>query len=85
MIIYSPTEARKNFFKLAEQVQDNEEIRITFKSGDATIINTNDYENLLETLEVLSDPIVMDQLQNKDTLEVSSYNTLKDLRDEMES
>ncbi|MBT4936463.1 type II toxin-antitoxin system Phd/YefM family antitoxin [Candidatus Peregrinibacteria bacterium] len=85
MVIYTPTQARNNFFQLSKKIQANEEIRVTFKSGDAVIVNSDDYDNLLETLYVLSDPVVSHQLQNKDSLEVSSYSTLNNLRDEMDS
>ena len=85
MIIMSSTEARKNFFKLQKNIEDNEEIRIKFKSGDAVMLNSDDYDNLLETLYVLSDAVVSDQLQNIKNLKVSTYNTLNDLRNEMEA
>lgn len=85
MIVYTPTQARKNFFQLPQKMKDNEEIRITFKSGDAILVDSDDYNNLLETIAVLSDPVVSRQLKNEDTLEISSYKTVHELRNEMES
>ena len=49
------TEARQNLFQLVKRsVKGHVPIRIASKEGDAVLISEEDYESLLETLELLS-------------------------------
>ena len=51
------TEARQNLFQLVKRsVRGHVPIRIASKEGDAVLISEEDYESLLETLELLSLP-----------------------------
>ena len=51
------TEARQNLFKLVKKsVKGHVPVKITSKEGDAVLVSENDYEGLLETLELLSVP-----------------------------
>ncbi len=51
------TEARQNLFRLVKKsVKGHLPIKITSKVGDAVLISEEDYESLLETLELLSLP-----------------------------
>ena len=51
------TEARQNLFKLVRKsVKGHVPVKITSKEGDAVLISEEDYEGLLETLELLSVP-----------------------------
>ena len=51
------TAARQRFFGLVRKsVKGHIPVRITSKEGDAVLIAEEDYENLLETLELLSLP-----------------------------
>ena len=51
------TEARQNLFRLVKKsVKGHLPIRIASKEGDAVLISEEDYESLLETLELLSLP-----------------------------
>lgn len=51
------TEARKSLFRLLRRsVRGHEQFRITHKAGDAVLLSQDDYEALLETLELLSTP-----------------------------
>jgi len=51
------TEARRQFFKLLKKsVSGHQEFRVTTKEGDAVIVSQEDYDSLLETLELLSTP-----------------------------
>ena len=51
------TEARQRFYQLLRKsVKGHVPVRITSKSGDAVILSEEDYEGLLETLELLSVP-----------------------------
>lgn len=51
------THARSNLFKLLKQtVKGHLHTRISSKEGNAVLISEEDYENLLETAELLSVP-----------------------------
>ena len=51
------TGARAHLFELARRsVKGHVPIKITYRDGDAVIISEEDYEGLLETLELLSVP-----------------------------
>ncbi len=51
------TEARQNLFKLVRKsVKGHVPVKITSKEGDAVLVSEQDYEGLLETLELLSVP-----------------------------
>lgn len=55
MMTISATEARKSFFELIKQTNlQHEMIRIQHKTGNAIIMSAEDYENLQETLYLLS-------------------------------
>jgi len=49
------TRARQDLFRLLQKsVKGHAPVLITSKSGDAVLISQEDYESLLETLELLS-------------------------------
>ena len=51
------TEARQHLYQLLRKsVKGHVPIKITSRDGDAVIISEQDYEGLLETLELLSVP-----------------------------
>ena len=51
------TEARQQFYQLLRKsVKGHVPVKITSKDGDAVILSEQDYEGLLETLELLSLP-----------------------------
>lgn len=53
----SATKARQNLFQLVRKsVKGHVPVKITSKGGDAVLISEEDYEGLLETLELLSVP-----------------------------
>lgn len=50
------TDARKSFFDILKQAnQQHEVFEIQYKAGNAVIMSASEYENLQETLELLSD------------------------------
>ena len=58
------TEARQNLFKLVRRsVKGHVPVRITSKEGDAILVSEEDYEGLLETLELLSVPGMRKSIQ----------------------
>lgn len=51
------TSARKDFFKLLEQVNvDRSEIEITSKNGSAYLISAHEYNSLVESAHLLRSP-----------------------------
>jgi antitoxin YefM len=58
------TEARQHLYDLVKQsVKGHMPIKITSKSGDAVLLSEEDYESLLETLELLSTPGLAESIQ----------------------
>ena len=57
MLSITATEARKSFFELVKKTnQQHEIIEVQHKSGKAIMMSADDYESLLETLTLLSQP-----------------------------
>lgn len=57
MITITATQARKTFFELIKQTnQQHDIIEVQHKSGNAVIMSAEDYEGLQETLYLLSQP-----------------------------
>ncbi len=57
------TNARKNLFKLVEQVVDSHEpVHITGKNGAAVILSEEDWKNIEETLYLTSIPGMRDSI-----------------------
>lgn len=66
------TKAREKLYELANNViNNNETVTITTKSGDALLISKDNYDSLVETLFLSSDP------EYKKSL-IEGYNTPKD-------
>lgn len=57
MAVFTATEARQRLFELAKRsVKGHVPIKIRSKAGNVVLISEEDYEGLLETLELLSTP-----------------------------
>jgi antitoxin YefM len=57
MKTFTATDARRELFTLLKRsVRRHEQFRITHKEGDAVLLSQDDFESLLETLELLSTP-----------------------------
>jgi antitoxin YefM len=57
MKTFTATQARKELFALLKRsVRGHRQFRITYKGGDVVLLSQEDYESLLETLELLSTP-----------------------------
>lgn len=51
------TKARKELFNLLKHsIRGHQQFRITHRDGDVILLSLEDYESLLETLELLSTP-----------------------------
>ena len=61
------TDARISLFKLLKQtVKGNQHTRIISKEGNAILISESDYEDLLETAELLSIPGLKESIKKAD-------------------
>ncbi len=57
MVRMSATKARTEFFSLLKKsIKEHEPVGIHTREGDAVLISEEDYESLMETLELLSTP-----------------------------
>ena len=64
MLNTNVTNFRKNLFELMEQtIRYNEPINVSTKSGNAVVLSEEDYNGMIETLNLLSDPIEKSSLQ----------------------
>ena len=75
------TAARRQFYQLLRKsVQGHVPVKITSKNGDAVILSEEDYEGLLETLELLSVPGMRRSVREaKADIRAGRTKSLKDL------
>ena len=75
------TEARQHLYQLLRKsVKGHVPIKITYREGDALIISEQDYEGLLETLELLSVPGMRKSIREaKADIRAGKTKSLKDL------
>lgn len=75
------TEARQQLYQLLRKsVKGHVPIKITSRDGDAVIISEEDYEGLLETLELLSVPGMRKSIREaKADIRAGRTKSLKDI------
>ena len=57
------TNFRKNIYNLLEQtIKYNEPLNISTKNGNAVVLSEEDYNNLMETLYIMSVPGLKDEI-----------------------
>ena len=67
MTTLTATKARMQLFKMLERViEGHEAFEITSKNGKAVLLSEEDYEELLETLELLSIPGLLKSVRRAD-------------------
>jgi len=81
MLSITATEARKTFFELIKQTnQQHEIIEIQHKSGNSVMMSAKEYESLQETLALLSQPgfkqAFDESVQQADADDVDSFETV---------
>lgn len=85
-VFISATEARNNFFELLEKVKRGPyPINITIKGvPQVVIMNKEDYDAWMATLETLSDPELMRSLkQSEKDLKSGRYSSLEAVKQEL--
>jgi antitoxin YefM len=76
MTTLTATDARREFFELVKGANEKHEVyRIRHRKGSAVLLSEDDYDNLIETLNLLSIPGFMesikqsiDQVENGETI-----------------
>ncbi len=72
------TELRKNLFNMVDSViKYNEPIQVTTKNGNAVLLSEKDYNSLLETVYIMSQPELMKKIkegQKEDISKMKKYD-----------
>lgn len=81
MTTITATKARENLFGLLKKsIRKHSPVRITSKSGEAILLSEEDYEGLLETLELLSLPGMAKSIhQAKEDIKKGRTKSFKDI------
>ena len=81
MTSVTASQARQRLFELLKRsVKGHLTIQITSKNGDAVLISQEDYESLLETLELLSTPGLLKSIREaKEDIKTGRVKSLKDV------
>ncbi len=79
------TEARSKFMKLPDQTAKDQVLAITRRNEAVmAVMSWELYEGLLETIEILSDPDLMDQLgRGMEDIKAGRVHTLSDARERL--
>ena len=79
MTTLTATEARQNLFDLLRSaVKGHAPIKISSKNGSAVLVSNEDYESLLETLELLSTPGMAKSIhETKEDIKAGRTRSLK--------
>lgn len=84
--IISISEARKNIFKIAEEVQKPDNHYILTEKGrpKAVLMSTEEFDSLMENLEILSDPKIMANIKKvEEEYEKGEYVTWEEMKKEL--
>lgn len=81
MTTMSATTARSRFFHVLRRASKaHVPFQITSRTGDVVIISKTDYENLLETLELLSTPGVLKGVREaREDIKAGRTKSMKDI------
>ncbi len=78
MPITNITELRKNLYNAVDSVIEyNEPIQITSKKGNAVLISEDDYNSLIETVYIMSNPGLVKKIkegEKEDVKKMSKFN-----------
>lgn len=77
MTVVNVTQARNDLFNLVSTVQDGEKITITSKGCNAVLMSEEEYNSLMETLYLLSDPDMAADLDRTRRTPVSEMEAWK--------
>jgi len=67
MTTITATDARSNLFQLIQKtIKEHSPARISSKAGTAILISEEDYESILETVELMSEPGLLESLKESE-------------------
>lgn len=86
MITKCATNLRRDFFNIIKEVQtEGEPILIANRQGNnVVLINEADYKSLMETVEILRNPVEYDKIMHPDFSESKVYSTIEDFEKDLE-
>jgi len=70
------TQARKDLFGMIESVLDGKMLTITTKKGNAVLISEEEWNEIIETLYVLSDPDTLAAIIEADATPTSELESI---------
>ncbi len=81
MTTLTATKARQNLFDvLRKSIKGHTPIQITSKSGDAVLMSKEDYESLLETIELMSIPEMRESIRRaKEDIKAGRTKSMKEI------
>ena len=81
MTTLTASQARQNLFALLKKsVKGHITVKITSKNGDVVLISQEDYESLLETLELLSVPGMLKSIRKaEEDIKTGRTKSLKEV------
>ena len=76
-MVVTATKAREGLFKLIQQVNDDQvAVQITSNNGNAVLISESEYEAIMETLHLTTDPEAMASIR-RGLADISSGRTVR--------
>ena len=80
MISICANNMRRDFFKTIKQVTDFDAALIVNRNCRNLVVMTeNEYNSLLETLRILSDPVEREKILHPDRTDCPVFNTISDM------
>ena len=80
------TEGRKELFKIAEEIQKPDTQYIFTREGKPGVVlmSTDEYDSLVETMEILSDPKIMEDIRKaEEEYERGEYCSWEEVKKEL--
>ncbi len=77
MAVVNVTQARNDLFNMVNRVQNGERITITSRNCNAVLMSEEEYNSLMETLHLLSDPDMAADLDRTRRTPVSEMEVWK--------
>ena len=77
MAVINPTYARNNLFTILDEIENGEKYIIESKGKETVMINKEEYDSLVETLYLLSDPnmaVDINDAKNTSTSEMVTWH-----------
>jgi len=81
MMSMNVTEARRDLFKMIKAVQNSDAMTITSEDGNAVLMSESEWNDIQETLYLLSIPGMLESIleaRNEDISEMVRWDDIKD-------